>query len=121
MSTHRQIHARLASHHASSFFSGVLIGGLIGSGAALLLAPQSGKKTRTNLEEESIELRDQVVDTAESVFGQARGKARQMARNIRKQTKELKKQGQDMLDEQAEVVSDVVEAEKKAARHIANG
>jgi gas vesicle protein len=120
MSTHRQEQAKLASK-AGGFFSGLLIGGLLGSGAALLFAPQSGKKTRAKLEDDSIELRDQVVDTVEGVFGQARGKAKELARSVRKETKELSKRGQDMLDEQSEVISDVVDAEKKAIRNMTNG
>ena len=120
MSTNRQVQTKSASH-TGGFFTGLLIGGLLGSGAALLLAPQSGKKMRDNLEEEGIELRDQVVDTVEGVFGQARTKAKELARSVRKETKDLTERGQNMLDDQSGVVSDVIEGEKTAVHNIANG
>lgn len=41
-----------------AFLAGLLIGGLVGAVAALLLAPQSGEETRTQIKEKSIELRD---------------------------------------------------------------
>lgn len=120
MSTHRQVHAK-STNHVGGFFSGLLIGGLLGSGAALLLAPQSGKKTRANLEEEGIELRDQVVDTVEDAFAKAHGKAKKLARSVRKETKELSEHGQSMLDDQAAVLSDVIDGEKTAIHNVANG
>ena len=46
-----------------SFLAGVLIGGLVGAAAALLLAPQSGEETRTQIREKSIEIRDRAEVT----------------------------------------------------------
>jgi gas vesicle protein len=43
--------------------TGFLIGGLAGFGAAILLTPQSGKKTRIQIGEKSIELQDRATDT----------------------------------------------------------
>ena len=66
----------------------------------LLLAPQSGKKTRAQIQHNSIELRDQTVKTVEGAVAQARGKARQITDDVREQAGELQQRGQDMLDEQ---------------------
>ena len=40
---------------------GLLVGGLAGAGAMLLLAPQSGEQTRTEIREKSLQLRDQTT------------------------------------------------------------
>ena len=97
------------------------MGGLAGAGAMLSLAPQSGKKTRAQIRQESIELRGQTVKSVEGAVAQARGKARRITAGVQRQTRELQQRGQDMLDEQREVVSQVVEAEKTAVHNISSG
>jgi gas vesicle protein len=82
------------------FLAGLLVGGLAGAGAMLLLAPQSGKETRTQIQQKSIELRDQTVKTVEGAAAQVRGKARQITDDVREQVGELQQRGQNMLDEQ---------------------
>ncbi len=82
------------------FWAGLLVSGLAGAGAMLLLAPQSGKKTRAQIRQTSTELRDQTVKTVEDAVAQARGKAHQIADDVHEQAGELQQRGQDMLDEQ---------------------
>jgi gas vesicle protein len=82
------------------FLTGLLVGGLAGAGAMLLLAPQSGKKTRAQIQQRSIELRDQTVKTVEGAAAQVRGKARQITDDVREQVGELQQHGQNMIDEQ---------------------
>jgi gas vesicle protein len=48
-----------------AFFAGVLIGGLVGAAAALLVAPQSGEETRKQLTKTSEDLRDRAQDVVE--------------------------------------------------------
>ena len=98
------------------FFAGLLLGGLAGAGAMLLLAPQSGKSTRTQIQEKSIELRDQTVKTVEDTVAQVRGKANQITTSLHKQAEDLQQRGQEMLDEQKERWSPVVEAGKTAVQ-----
>lgn len=43
------------------FFSGLVIGGLVGASLALLLAPQPGKDTRTQIRNKSFKLKDQTM------------------------------------------------------------
>jgi gas vesicle protein len=107
-------------NNAGVFFVGLLMGGLIGSGAMLLLAPQSGKKTRAKLQREGLEVRDQVVETVEDAVGQARSKAHRIAAQAHDQTKELQQRGRDILDEQKKVLSKAVESGKAAVHDIAN-
>ena len=87
----------------------------------LLLATQPGKKTRAQIQQESIELHGQVVETMEGAVGQAHGKAQRVASGANKQRRRLQQRGQDMLDEQIDVVSDVVEAGKTAVHNISSG
>jgi gas vesicle protein len=45
-----------------TFFTGMVIGSLVGAATALLLAPQSGEETRALLRDKSIELKDKAVE-----------------------------------------------------------
>jgi gas vesicle protein len=46
-----------------SFFAGLVVGGLIGAAVALLVAPQSGEQTRTQIRDRGIELREKAGST----------------------------------------------------------
>ena len=48
-----------------SFFTGVIMGGLVGATVAILLAPSSGEEMRGQLQERSIRLRDDIKAVAE--------------------------------------------------------
>jgi gas vesicle protein len=91
-----------------SLFVGLLVGGLAGAGAMLLLAPQSGKKTRAQIQQKSIELRDQTVKAVEGAVAQVRGKAGQITDDVRKQAGELQQRGQDVIDEQRDHLSETL-------------
>lgn len=45
-----------------AFFAGLVTGGVIGVGLALLLAPQSGEETRSQISAKSVELKDGAVE-----------------------------------------------------------
>ena len=49
---------------------GMLIGSLAGALAMLLLAPQSGKDTRVQIQKKGIELRDRTNEMVEDALGQ---------------------------------------------------
>jgi gas vesicle protein len=76
-----------------SFLAGFVIGGLIGAGVALLLAPQSGEETRGMIKEKSIELRDRAYDTAE----EARVKAEQLTQQARERAAEIQVGGKPVF------------------------
>lgn len=44
------------------FFAGLVMGGLVGAGLALLLAPQSGEEIRSQIRDKSFELKDGAVE-----------------------------------------------------------
>ncbi len=72
-----------------SFLAGFVIGGLIGAGVALLMAPQSGEETRALIADKSIELRDRAVETAEDVQSQAGDFASQTAEAYNQQVERI--------------------------------
>jgi gas vesicle protein len=98
------------------FFAGLLIGGLAGAAAMLLLAPQSGKRTRTQIQLKGIELREQTTEAVEDALVQARTKGRQIRADVRGKADELQQRGQAVLDEQKENWSALVEAGKTAVQ-----
>ena len=89
---------------AGAFLAGLVVGGLAGAGTALLLAPESGKRTRAEIQQKGMELRDQTVETVEDTMAEARVKARQITAPARKQAKELQQRGQEIFEEQRDRV-----------------
>ena len=57
---------------AKGFLVGVLVGGILGAGAALLLAPMEGAQTRRRIADTSRSARDKVSQAASSVKSRAR-------------------------------------------------
>ncbi len=119
MGNHYQDRGYLAKN-AGGFAAGIFMGGLIGAGAMLLWAPQSGKKTRAHIQHEGLKLRNQVTETVENAVAEARGDVERGTASVRKQTKKLRQRGQDLLDGQVEIVSQAVEAEKAALHDISH-
>jgi len=95
-----------------AFITGFVIGGLVGAAVSLLLAPQSGEETRTLIREKSIEIKDQVEQTAE----EARLKAEQLATEAKTKAEELQRRGQVVLEEQKSRIEKAVETGKKATQ-----
>jgi gas vesicle protein len=94
--------------------AGLLIGSLAGAVTMLLLAPQSGKRTRRQIQQKGIELRHRTTEMMEDAVAQAHLDGNKIARDGRRKAKELLHQGQDLVAEQIEYVSDAVKAGKKA-------
>lgn len=86
----------------ASFF----IGGLLGAGAALLLAPKTGAETRAQLKE----LADEVKGKAETYMEQVKEEVSSMV----DKGKEMVEKGKDLLTEQKAVLASAVEAGKEA-------
>jgi gas vesicle protein len=96
---------------------GVLVGGLAGAVTMLLLAPQSGKRTRIQIQEKGIELRDRATGIMEDAVAQVRLNGNKLARDGRRKANELLHQGQELVADQVEYVSDAVKAGKKAIQN----
>ena len=115
MDNHSQEHENDANN-TWGFLAGLLIGGLAGAAAMLLMAPQSGKRTRAQIQLKGMELRDQTTEAVEDTLKQARSKGRQIRADVREKADELQQRGQDVLDEQKEHWSALVKAGKTAVQ-----
>lgn len=93
---------------------GLLVGALAGATTMLLLAPQSGKDTRLQIQEKGIELRDRTAGMVDDAMAQIRSNANKITIGGREKIQELKQQGQALAVEQLNRVSEVAQAGKKA-------
>jgi len=84
---------------ASSIFLSFLLGGLMGAGVALLLAPKSGRETRQRIRE----LADDVKVKAEDYVEQAKGKVSTAV-----------EKGKGFVQDQKSIITSAVEAGKEA-------
>jgi gas vesicle protein len=103
-------------HSLLGFLAGLLVGGLAGAVAMLLLAPKSGKDTRRQIKDESILLYDQTTDSIEDTVAQVRSKLNDLTSDGRDKIKEIKQHGQKLAIEQLDNVSKATKAGKKAIR-----
>jgi gas vesicle protein len=102
------------NHNIVGVLAGLLIGGLAGAGAMLLLAPQSGEKTRVQIQEKGIELRDQTTGILEVAMAKVWLAKKQITRDGRRKANELLHHSQAQVAEQLEHISDATKAWKKA-------
>jgi gas vesicle protein len=97
--------------------SGLLLGSLISAVAMLLLAPQSGKKTRRQIRRKARALRAQAGDALDERVAQVRATANQVTAVIQEQAEALQQRGQDVVDQQKERWAPVVDAGKTAVNN----
>lgn len=86
-------------YSAGSVVISFLLGGLVGAGVALLLAPKSGRETRQKI----IEMADDVREKAEDYVEQVKGRV----------TSAVGK-GKDFYEEKKSIIASAVEAGKEA-------
>lgn len=122
MKTHSQVyqHEHLGEHtsRVKPVVSGLLIGGLLGAGTALLFAPKSGGQIREDIQNKTIELRDRTTDTVKDTVSQVKTKARQVTNDVIGQARGLTQKGLNTLDDQYEKVSQTVNNGKKAVQDL---
>ena len=94
---------------------GLLIGGLAGAAAMLLFAPQSGKQTRSQIQQNSIQLRDRTTAGVKNVLAQVRFNTHEITAGVREKAGQLKHLvGRDKLVKQLDRVSGALDAGKTA-------
>jgi gas vesicle protein len=81
------------------FLGGVLLGSVAGAGVMLLLAPQSGKKTRKQLLRKGQKVRKQTAKTVKHKVEQVQDKANQVSTSIHEQVEDLQERAQDVVDD----------------------
>ena len=99
-----------------SVLIGLLIGGLTGAAAMLLLAPQSGQQTRAQIREKSTQLRDRTTAGVKHVLEQARLETDGMTAGVHEKAGGLKNLGRGKLVEQIDRVSAALDTGKKAVK-----
>ena len=104
---------------AAGFLAGILLGALAGAGAMLLMAPQSGKRTRAQIRHKGLVLRDQASVSIDQALTDVRVQGQHITARAHQQADKLQQRGQDMLDQQKERWSSVVEAGKNAVQNTA--
>ena len=102
------------NHNILDVLLGLVIGGLAGAAAMLLLAPQSGEETRMQIQQKGIELRDRTNEMLEDAMAQVRVDQNKIAIGGREKAKELLQHGQALVVEQLDRVSNAAQAGKKA-------
>ena len=101
-------------NNAKNIFIGLVIGGLVGAAAMLLFAPQSGKRTRDQIQLKSDQLRDQTTDTVKNALAQVRFNTREITAGVQEKAGQLKQLGQDQLVKQLDRASAALDNGKKA-------
>jgi len=96
---------------------GTLIGGLMGAVIMLLLAPQSGKDTRIQIQKKGLELRDRTTKMMDDAMAQARLDRNKFTMDGRLKAREVLHQGQELVVEQLEHVSEAALTGKKAIQN----
>ena len=117
MSTRRQDVEYADTSHAKTLFTGLLIGGLVGAGTILLMAPQAGEKTRAELQQGVNQLRDRTTDTVKDTISQVKSKTNQIKSDAQDKASELQSQGKDLLAKQLGRVAEMAGAGKKAVEN----
>jgi gas vesicle protein len=91
----------------------VLVGAILGAGAALMLAPQSGDKTRRELSRYARKTGKMVEGVAEDVAGSVAG----MIDSVEETAEEFLEKGKDLTKESREAVLDALnEGQKRLGR-----
>jgi gas vesicle protein len=107
---HENQELKYPANNTLRVLGGMLIGALAGVATALLLAPQSGKDARRQIQEKSIELRDRTTELVDDTMTTVRTKANKI-------TMDLKDRGQKAAVEQLENVSEAAQAGKRAIQN----
>lgn len=78
---------------------GLAVGGLGGAAAMWLMAPRSGKQTRSQMQKRGAKLRNQAVEGVEEAVTEVGDKVQQFTDSVQKGVGDLQQHAQDMLGE----------------------
>jgi len=107
---HENQEYKYQANNVLGVLAGILIGGLAGAVTMLLLAPQSGRDTRRQIKEKSIELRDRTSEMIDDTVAQVRTSTNKIAMDV-------KNSSRDMAVEQLDNISEAAQAGKKAIQN----
>jgi len=95
-------------HGIKGFLLGALLGGLVGAGTMLLMAPQSGQRTRNQIRHKGLELREQTVTGIEDAMAHTKAKAGQITADMKEKAETFQHRGRKVLEAQLESVTNMV-------------
>ena len=95
-----------------TFIAGLTVGALIGAPSALLMAPQSGKRTRRDIARRA----ERLGDDASERLSEARAEAGRMAERTRSESRRLAKDARRKVDETSERLSEAVDQGRERLR-----
>ena len=109
-----------SGNNVLSALFGLIVGSVVGAVTMLLFAPQPGDKTRAELQEGTLKLRDRTATTMKDTISQVKTKANQIKADVQIKAQDLGHQGQYLLIKQLDNVSHAAEAGKKAIQGSTN-
>jgi gas vesicle protein len=101
-----------ATRSGMSVVTGLLIGGLIGAGVALLTAPRSGEDTRAEIRNKAMEYRDRTKDVVSETVSQAKSKAGDLKEGVMEKAEDLKRRGKQTAAQQLDHMAQAAETGK---------
>ena len=104
------------ANSTGEFMKGVFVGGLFGSLAALLFAPQSGKETRKEISKKS----DEVLSKSRDEYERALEKAKDSYEKAIKQLQSLEGSIKDSVSEVESNIKEATEKGKSAVKEKKN-
>lgn len=96
---------------------GVLVGGLVGALTMLLLAPQSGKNTRLQIQQKAIQLRNRTTGMMDEALAEVRSDRDKIVIGGQAKIKELAQHGREIAVEQLDRLSEAAQAGKQAIQN----
>jgi gas vesicle protein len=79
-----EVEAVRGGHSGAPFLAGLVLGALLGAGAALLMAPARGEVTRKKLRRRLRAMKDEAADRVETVREAAERELRRQRRRLRR-------------------------------------
>ncbi len=101
-----------ATSSGMSVVTGLLLGGLIGAGVALLMAPRSGDETRAEIRNKAMEYRDRTKDVVNETVSQAKSKAGDLKDGVLEKAEDLKRRGKQTAAQQMDHLAQAAETGK---------
>ena len=86
----------------------MVAGGLLGASVALLVAPQSGRLTRTKLFSKGLEIKEKLADELDHETWQIENKIKRLGTDVRKRSERIGHDVQETLQQQGEVLKERV-------------
>ena len=106
----------LSQNSGALFFAGLVTGGVLGAGMALLLAPQSGLETRLQIRNKSLELKDGAVEGLTEVGPRAQGQATAWQEKGKEVSEAINQGTESIVQAVSESKDRVVEAASRPAK-----